>query len=163
MAMHIVLHEPQIPQNTGSIGRTCMALGARLHLIEPLGFEITNTRLKRAGLDYWHELSVEIHGSWEEFVSAHPNLPLWFFTTKAAQSYDKGTFEANAALVFGKETAGLPDRLIRENAQRSLRIPILPRARSLNLSVAVGVAAFEAARQNDFIHLAAEDPAHRLF
>ncbi len=163
MHLHIVLYEPEIPQNTGTIGRTCMALGASLHLIEPLGFEITNSRLKRAGLDYWHELDVQRYSCWENFIAKNPDLPLWFFTTKAKKNHSQGTFEENAALVFGKETAGLPEGLIKANPERSLRIPILPRARSLNLAVSVGIAAFEAARQNNFAHLASQDPEHRIF
>ena len=163
MELHVVLHEPEIPQNTGSIGRTCMAAGARLHLIRPLGFSLDDRYLKRAGLDYWHELDVEIHDSWEHFLKKYPDAPLWFYTTKAAKRHDEGRFGDRAFLVFGKETAGLPDSLLSPVPERCLRIPILSRARSLNLSVAVGVASFEALRQNGFESLSESDPEHRLF
>ncbi len=163
MELHIVLHEPVIPQNTGSIGRTCMAIGAKLHLIKPLGFEIDDTKLKRAGLDYWHELDVEYHDNWDTFVKAHPNAPLWFFTTKGTKRHDQGNYGSRSYLVFGKETAGLPDSLLASMPDRCLRIPLLSRARSLNISVAVGVAAFEALRQNGFENLSATDPEERLF
>lgn len=162
MELHIVLHEPRIPHNTGSIGRTCMALGARLHLIEPLGFSLDDKYLRRAGLDYWNDLAVEIHRNWSEFLCAYPNASLWYFTTKATLSYDTVQYENPTFLLFGKETAGLPDEILKEHPERSLRIPILPRARSLNLSVAVGVAAFEAIRQTDFESLARSDPQNRL-
>jgi len=163
MELHIVLHEPEIPQNTGSIGRTCMALGARLHLIEPLGYVIDDTRLKRAGLDYWKELDVEIHSDWNGFRAAYPDAPLWYFTTKARKRHDEADYGSRAFLVFGKETAGLPDSMLASSPDRCVRIPILERARSLNLSVAVGVAAFEAMRQVGFQGLSEADPAGRLF
>lgn len=154
MELHIVLHEPEIPQNTGSIGRTCMAIGARLHLVEPLGFSLDNKYLKRAGLDYWHELDLEIHPDWSAFRSAYPNAPLWFFTTKAGKSCSDADWEQNPFLVFGKETAGLPLALLQQQPERCLRIPMLPRARSLNLSVAAGIAAYEAMRHYGFPKLA---------
>ena len=163
MELHIVLHEPEIPQNTGSIGRTCMATGATLHLIRPLGFEIDDTKLKRAGLDYWHELDVEYHDDWEAFIAAYPDAPLWFYTTKARRRHDQGDFGDRTFLVFGKETAGLPNSLLETAPERCLRIPLLTRARSLNISVAVGVAAFEVLRQNGFDKLAEADPEGRLF
>lgn len=163
MELHIVLHEPEIPQNTGSIGRTCMASGARLHLIRPLGFKIDDTKLKRAGLDYWYELDVEIHDDWEAFTTAYPDAPLWFFTTKARRSHDQAEFGDRAFLVFGKETAGLPDSLLETAPECCLRIPLLSRARSLNLSVATGIAAYEALRQTGFEGLSEIDPEGRLF
>ncbi len=162
MDLHIVLHEPEIPQNTGSIGRTCMAIGATLHLIRPLGFLIDDTKLKRAGLDYWHELNVEIHDDWPSFIASHPDAHPWFFTTKAGRRHDQASFEERSYLVFGKETAGLPEGLLREAPDRCLRIPLMSRARSLNLSVAVGIAAFEALRQNGFTGLSDIDPEDRL-
>ncbi len=163
MEIHIVLHEPEIPQNTGSIGRTCMAVGARLHLIKPLGFSLDNKYLKRAGLDYWHELDVEIHDDWDSFTTNYPDASLWFFTTKAPRRHDEVNFENRVFLVFGKETAGLPDKLLMTAPERCVRIPLLSKARSLNLSVAVAVAAFEALRQNGFTGLSESDPEGRLF
>jgi len=163
MELHIVLLEPEIPQNTGSIGRTCMAIGARLHLIKPLGFSLDDRYLKRAGLDYWHELDVEIHESWDAFTSAYPDAPLWYFTTKASRRHDGVKYGEHVFLVFGKETAGIPDELLKESPERCLRIPLLSKARSLNLSVAVGVAAFEALRQGGFAGLCESDPEGRLF
>ena len=162
MDLHIVLHEPEIPQNTGSIGRTCMAVGATLHLIRPLGFVIDDAKLKRAGLDYWHELDVEIHDDWPAFLEAHPDARPWFFTTKADRRHDEAVYGKKAYLVFGRETAGLPDHLLRGTPERLLRIPIVSRARSLNISVAVGIAAFEALRQDGFAGLSSEDPDGRL-
>jgi tRNA (cytidine/uridine-2'-O-)-methyltransferase len=162
MELHIVLYEPEIPQNTGSIGRTCMAVGATLHLIRPLGFVLDDTKLKRAGLDYWQELDVEIHDDWQAFRTAHPDARPWFFSTKAERRHDQAVYGGKAYLVFGKETAGLPDDLLRDAPERRLRIPIMARARSLNLSVAVGIAAFEALRQDGFRDLAENDPEGRL-
>ena len=163
MELHIVLHQPEIPQNTGSIGRTCMATGARLHLIRPLGFVIDDTKLKRAGLDYWKELDVEIHDGWSAFRAAYPEAPLWYFTTKARRRHDEVAYGERAFLVFGRETAGLPNELLEDCPDCCLRIPIIAKARSLNLSVAVGVAAFEALRQSGFDDLSTVDPKGRLF
>lgn len=167
MDLHIVLVEPEIPQNTGSIGRTCMAVGARLHLIRPLGFSLDDRYLKRAGLDYWDRLDLEIHPDWNAFLSARPEAagseaPIWFYTAKAARRFDEASFTNQAYLVFGKETAGLPEELLRSAPERCLRIPLIPGARSLNLSVAVGTAAYEALRQNGYEGLAASDPRERL-
>jgi len=162
MELHIVLIEPEIPQNTGSIGRTCMAIDARLHLIKPLGFSLEDKYLKRAGLDYWQDLDVEIHEDWDTFTTAYPDAPLWYFTTKASRRHDEAAFGGTVFLVFGKETAGIPDKLLKESPARCLRIPLLGKARSLNLSVAVGVAAFEALRQNGFTGLSESDPEGRL-
>jgi tRNA (cytidine/uridine-2'-O-)-methyltransferase len=140
-----------------------MALGAKLHLIEPLGYVIDDTRLKRAGLDYWKDLDVEIHSDWDAFCAAYPDAPLWYFTTKARMRHDEADYGNRTFLVFGKETAGLPDDLLASSPDRCVRIPILERARSLNISVAVGVAAFEAMRQGGFKGLSEADPAGRLF
>ena len=163
MELHIVLHEPEIPQNTGSIGRTCMAVGARLHLIRPLGYSLDDRYLKRAGLDYWQHLDVDIHDDWKAFLTIHPEAPLWFFTTKAAHRHDEAEYGERAFLVFGKETAGLPDGLLEASREKCVRIPLLVRARSLNISVAVGVAAYEALRQDSFKGLSEVDPEGRLF
>ncbi|RKX74027.1 MAG: tRNA (uridine(34)/cytosine(34)/5-carboxymethylaminomethyluridine(34)-2'-O)-methyltransferase TrmL [Spirochaetes bacterium] len=163
MELHIVLLEPEIPQNTGSIGRTCMAIAARLHLIKPLGFSLEDKYLKRAGLDYWKDLDVEIHESWYAFTTAYPDAPLWYFTTKASRRHDEVKYGERVFLVFGKETAGIPDMLLKKAVENCVRIPLLERARSLNLSVAVGVAAFEALRQGRFAGLSESDPEGRLF
>lgn len=163
MELHIVLHEPEIPQNTGSIGRTCMAIGARLHLIRPLGYSLDDKYLKRAGLDYWQHLDVEIHDDWKAFCSAYPDAPLWFYTTKAIRRHDEAKYGERAFLIFGKETAGLPDSLLEDLPEQCVRIPLIEKARSLNISVAVGVAAYEALRQNDFSGLSTADPEERLF
>ncbi len=163
MELHIVLHEPEIPQNTGSIGRSCVAMGARLHLIRPLGYSLDDKYLKRAGLDYWQHLDVEIHDNWEAFLAAYPDAPLWFFTTKAMHRHDEAEYGSRVFLVFGKETAGLPDSLLKDVPERCVRIPIMEQARSLNISVAVGVAAYEALRQENFKGLSAVDPESRLF
>lgn len=162
MELHIVLHQPEIPQNTGSIGRTCMAVGASLHLIHPLGFSIDDKLLRRAGLDYWHRLRPSIYEDWESFLSANKNPSLWCLTTKASQSYDEAQFKNPIYLVFGKETSGLPLSILGRIPEKCLRIPMLKEARSINLSVAVGIVAFEALRQHNFPNLHKEDPKNRL-
>lgn len=163
MELHIVLHEPEIPQNTGSIGRTCMAVGARLHLIRPLGYSLDDRYLKRAGLDYWQHLDVEIHDDWNAFLGAYPGAELWFFTTKAARRHDEVKYGEEAFLVFGKETAGLPDSLLEAAPNKCIRLPLLEQARSLNISVAVGIGVYEALRQDNFQGLSEIDPEGRLF
>ncbi len=154
--MHIVLLEPEIPQNTGNIARTCAATGAELHLIEPLGFEISDRYLKRAGLDYWHMMSLHVYPSWHDFMAVHPDVRLWFFTTKAPRDYAQAAYEPDDFLVFGRETRGLPEDLLAENYARCLRIPMRAEARSLNLSNSVAVALYEALRQRAFLGLAGE-------
>jgi tRNA (cytidine/uridine-2'-O-)-methyltransferase len=162
MKLNIVLYEPEIPQNTGSIGRTCMAVGAALHLIRPLGYSLEDRYLKRAGLDYWNELDVTVYDSWNHFRSSLPDAPLWFFTAKAPRRHDDVRYGENAFLVFGRESVGLPDHLLSQSPEHCLRIPMLPQARSLNISVAVGIAAFEALRQENFCSLSVSDPMERL-
>ena len=163
MELHIVLHEPEIPQNTGSIGRTCMALNAKLHLIQPLGFSLEDKYLKRSGMDYWKDLAVQCHSSWYDFLGMYPDIPLWFFTTKAKKRMDEVQYGRTTFLVFGKETAGLPEDLLLSQPERCVRIPMLSQVRSLNLAVTVGIAAYEAHRQNQFKKLAYSDPDKRLF
>ena len=148
--LHVVLVEPEIPQNTGSIARTCAAVGAPLHLIKPLGFSLEDRYLKRAGLDYWHLVEVSVHESLEEFLGAVEGADLRFITKKAAQAYDRIDFSGETYLVFGKETAGLPEALLRQYPDRCYRIPMRSGARSLNLASAVTVVAYEACRQNGF-------------
>lgn len=150
MKLNVVLHEPEIPQNTGNIARTCAAVGARLHLIRPLGFETSNRRLKRAGLDYWHLLDVSFYADLQEFLARHGGSQLVFLSTKAGLPYHEVRYEQECFLLFGKETAGLPEELLRANLHRSARIPIRTEARSLNLSNAVAIVVFEALRQQDF-------------
>lgn len=147
--LHIVLIEPQIPQNTGNISRTCAVTGAHLHLVEPLGFEITDAKLKRAGLDYWHLLNIHRYSSTEEFFAKN-NGPFFFFTTKAKKIYTQVQYPPNAYLVFGREDAGLPEELLVKNRESCVRLPMISDARSLNLSNTAAVAAYEVLRQWGF-------------
>ena len=148
--MHIVLVNPEIPQNTGNIARTCAATGARLHLIKPLGFELSDKYLKRAGLDYWHMMTYEVHDSWEDFLNACPGANLHYATTKAPRDYASVTYGPEDFLVFGRETKGLPEELLAANYERCVRIPMMPDARSLNLSNSVAILLYEALRQQGF-------------
>lgn len=150
MGLHIVLLEPEIPQNTGNIARTCAALGAALHLVHPLGFTIDDRQLKRAGLDYWHLLDIRHHASIEEFFRLHGEEPLWFFSTKARHTYADIHFGETAFLVFGKETAGIDESILIQYPDQCVRIPMRSNARSLNLSNSVAIGAFEYARQHQF-------------
>ena len=150
-ALHIVLVEPQIPPNTGNVARLCAATGCALHLVRPLGFSIDDRELKRAGLDYWDALHVVVHESLDAFLATTAPERRWLLTTRATESYWAGTYAAGDYLVFGKETAGLPDALVRSGRERTLRIPMRPNAvRSLNLSTAVGIVAYEALAQIGF-------------
>ena len=153
--VHIVLVEPEIPQNTGNISRTCAATGSKLHLIRPLGFEITESRVRRAGLDYWPLLQLEIHDSLDDLFKAYPEAAgdLWLATTKAPRTYAEAEFRDNCWLFFGKETAGLPEWFRMEHYGRCIRIPMRAEARSLNLSNSVAIVLYEALRQHDFKHL----------
>jgi len=150
--VHIVLVEPQIPQNTGNIARTCAATGVALHLVGPMGFTVTDAKLKRAGLDYWNMLDITNYSSLEEFFEKN-NGPYYYFTTKAPLRYSDVTYPSDAYLVFGREDAGLPEELLFQNQQYCVRLPMKPDARSLNLSNAVAIAVYEVLRQNDFIGL----------
>ena len=143
----IVLVEPEIPQNTGNIGRTCVALGAKLWLVEPLGFELSDKYLRRAGLDYWQHLDFEIIESLDAMLERFSGRRMWFFSKKASRLYTDADYDADDLLVFGKETKGLPTFVIETHSQRTLRIPIAPEARSLNLATAVAICGFEALRQ----------------
>lgn len=146
---HVVLYEPEIPQNTGSIGRTCVATAAKLWLIKPLGFSMEERMLRRAGLDYWPHLEWEIAENWDDALRRLPDRRPWYFSKKATQLYTDVTFERGDVLVFGCETQGLPDAMIEANLDRCLRIPIRGQVRSLNLSNAVAVTLFEALRQTN--------------
>ena len=146
---NIVLVHPQIPPNTGNIGRLCVNLGARLHLIKPLGFDIGEKAVRRAGLDYWKELDLTVWESLEEFVQAHPIAEGFHLaTTKTERPYWEAEYQPGDWLIFGSETTGLPAELLREHPDRCLTIPMGPQGRSLNLSVAVGIVAYEGVRQN---------------
>ncbi|MBQ2940602.1 MAG: tRNA (uridine(34)/cytosine(34)/5-carboxymethylaminomethyluridine(34)-2'-O)-methyltransferase TrmL [Clostridia bacterium] len=162
---NIVLIEPEIPQNTGNIARTCAATGAALHLVRPLGFEIDDKKLKRAGLDYWHLLNITYHDSLEAFLEYARGKRLFFATTKAKKVYSDITYEDGDFLVFGKETRGLPETLIWDNPESSVRIPMIDEARSLNLSNSVAIMIYEALRQTGFSDLKEkgmlmDDPDH---
>jgi len=148
--IHIVLVEPEIPQNTGNISRTCAVVGAQLHLIEPLGFSIDEKHVKRAGLDYWDKLQLFTYPSLSDFFEKHPGGKFWYFSTKAAKRHTDVVYEDDVYLFFGKETKGLPEDLIYGNPDRAVRIPMRDELRSLNLSNSVAVAVYEVLRQRDF-------------
>ena len=148
--MNIVLLEPEIPQNTGNISRTCAATGATLHLIKPLGFSLDEKSLKRAGLDYWDKLVLKVWENWEDFISHNEGANLWFASTKSAKCYTDVTYGKDDYLVFGKETRGLPEPLLKANYDRCVRIPMRPTLRSLNLSNSVAIVLYEALRQQSF-------------
>ena len=154
--MHIVLVEPEIPQNTGNIARTCAATGAMLHLIEPLGFSLDDRYLKRAGLDYWHMMRLTRHPSWQAFEAEYPGATMHFATTKAPRDYAGVRYGADDFLVFGRETKGLPEELLAKRYDRCVRIPMREGARSLNLANSVAVVLYEALRQQDFPNLVGE-------
>ena len=152
MALNIVLHEPEIPSNTGNIGRTCAAVGAKLHLIEPLGFHLSERNLKRAGMDYWDRLDVTRYSSYDDFLKRNPGVEqtLYFATTKGRVLYSDMQYEPDCFLMFGKESGGIPEEILKKHPDRCVRIPMLDGERSLNLSNSVAVLLFEALRQNRF-------------
>lgn len=145
--LHVVLVEPEIPPNTGNIGRLCLAADAHLHLVKPLGFSIDDKALRRAGLDYWHEVRVTTWDSFEQLRSAHAEARFWFLTTKSQRAYWDVEFRDGDFLVFGRETKGLPEPLLAANAEHTLTIPMAPKTRSLNLATAAGIVLYEAVRQ----------------
>ena len=151
--INIVLHQPEIPQNTGNIGRSCVATGAVLHLIEPLGFDISASAVKRAGLDYWNLVEVKTYKSLEAFFKENDVKQMRLFTTKAPGAYSDVDYEDGCYLFFGKETKGLPESFLEQHYEDCVRIPMREEARSLNLSNSVAVAVFEALRQQNFPHL----------
>ncbi|MBR6744359.1 MAG: tRNA (cytidine(34)-2'-O)-methyltransferase [Clostridia bacterium] len=153
--INIVLVEPEIPQNTGNIARTCSATGAALHLVYPMGFVIDDRKLKRAGLDYWNTLEIYMYDSLADFMEKHGNDNLWFYTTKASKLYTEARTDENGEiyLVFGKETRGLPEELTSAHFDRSVRIPMLSDKRSLNLSNSAAIAVYEILRQTEFAGL----------
>ena len=145
--LHIVLYEPEIPHNAGAVGRTCVAVGAKLWLVRPLGFRVDDRQLRRAGLDYWRHLAWEVLDDWDAVLQRLPRQSFWLFSKTAARSYTEVRYQPGDVLVFGSESQGLPQRVLAADRDRCLRVPMRPEARSLNLSVTVGVVAFEAQRQ----------------
>lgn len=162
MALNIVLHEPEIPQNTGNIGRTCVAAGIRLHLIEPLGFFLNEKSLKRAGMDYWQDVDVSTYVNYEEFLEKNPNAKIYYATTKARMLYSEVSYEPDCYLMFGKESRGIPEEILKEHPDTCIRIPMLGEARSLNLSNAAAIVAYEALRQKQFRGMKLEGELHYL-
>ncbi|MBP9996296.1 MAG: tRNA (uridine(34)/cytosine(34)/5-carboxymethylaminomethyluridine(34)-2'-O)-methyltransferase TrmL [Lachnospiraceae bacterium] len=164
--MNIVLHQPEIPANTGNIGRTCVATGSTLHLIEPLGFRLDEKSIKRAGMDYWSKLDVRRYVNYDEFLETirkeNPNAKIWMATTKATQSYSDVNFSDDDYIMFGKESAGIPEEILVENKETCIRIPMLPDIRSLNLSNSVAIVLYEALRQDNFESMQIEGHLHRL-
>ena len=154
--LNIVLVEPEIPMNTGNIARTCAATCSRLHLVKPLGFDISDKAVKRAGLDYWHMVDVRVYEDLEDLFRKNNITDLWLATTKAPRDYSKAVFTRDSWLFFGKETAGLPQWFRQAHADRCIRIPMRPDARSLNLANSVAVVTYEALRQLDFPGLTGE-------
>jgi len=151
--INVVLYCPEIPQNTGNISRTCAVTGAALHIIKPTGFEISDRTLKRAGLDYWDKLDVSYYESFEDFIDKHPNAELFYFSAKGAVCYTDIEYPDGAFLVFGRESVGLPEELVRENIDRAVRIPMRSTLRCLNLSNSVAIAVYEVLRQGEFSEL----------
>ncbi len=160
--MHIILHQPEIPANTGNIGRTCVATGTSLHLIEPLGFHLDERSIKRAGMDYWEQLDVTRYINYREFLEKHPGAKIWMATTKAKKVYTEAAFGADDFIMFGKESGGIPEEILVEHVENCIRIPMLDRIRSLNLSNAVAIVLYEALRQNGFEKMQKEGELHRL-
>lgn len=159
---NIVLVEPEIPQNTGNIARTCAATGCALHLIRPLGFEVSDKYLKRAGLDYWNDVKISYYDSFDELKQKFPNAGFYYFTTKALNKYCDAVLREGDFLVFGKETKGLPEQLLKDNREYCLRIPMIGETRSLNLSNSVAIAVYEGLRQRSFAGFKTEGELHTL-
>ena len=150
MALNIVLFEPEIPANTGNIGRTCVATGTRLHLIEPLGFRLNEKSIKRAGMDYWEHLDITRYINFEDFLEKNPGAKIYMATTKGQHVYTEVNYEPDCYIMFGKESAGIPEEILVKNPDTCIRIPMLSEIRSLNLSNSVAVVLYEALRQNHF-------------
>ena len=154
--LNIVLVEPEIPQNTGNIGRTCVATGTKLHLIEPLGFLLNEKALKRAGMDYWKDLDVSTYVDYEDFLEKNPGAKIYMATTKGPNLYTEAHFESDCYIMFGKESAGIPEEILHENKENAIRIPMNTGIRSLNLSNSVAIVLYEALRQQNFAHMQLE-------
>ena len=151
--LNIVLHEPEMPANTGNIGRTCVAAGARLHLIEPLGFSINDKMVKRAGLDYCDKLDVTVYDDFNDFCERNPGAKIYMATTKAHKTYTEVSYEPDCYIMFGKESAGIPEEILVDHEDTCVRIPMIGDIRSLNLSNSVAIVLYEALRQNNFDHM----------
>ena len=160
--MNIILHQPEIPANTGNIGRTCVATGTKLHLIEPLGFRIDEKQIKRAGMDYWDKLDYTRYINYEDFLLKNPGAKIWYATTKAEKTYTDVSYSENDFIMFGKESAGIPEEILVENRESCIRIPMLPDIRSLNLSNSAAIVLYEALRQTGFKDLESKGELHRL-
>lgn len=160
--MNIVLHEPEIPANTGNIGRTCVATGTALHLIRPLGFDISDKAVRRAGMDYWKDLELYVYEDFNDFVSKNPNARIYMATTKAKKAYTEVIYEENDFIMFGKESAGIPEEILIKYEDTSVRIPMIGAIRSLNLSNSVAIMLYEALRQQDFEGMKLKGDLHRL-
>ena len=160
--LNIVLLEPEIPANTGNIGRTCVAAGTRLHLIEPLGFKLSEKALRRAGMDYWKDLDVTTYIDYQDFLDKNPGAKIYMATTKAQKTYTEVSYEPDCYIMFGKESAGIPEEILVENEENCVRIPMIGDIRSLNLGNSVAVILYEALRQNGFAGMNLEGHLHRL-
>ena len=160
--LNIVLFEPEIPQNTGNLGRTCVATNTRLHLIEPLGFRLDEKSLRRAGMDYWKDLDVTTYIDFDEFMEKNPDAKIYMATTKAPNVYSEVNFEPDCYIMFGKESAGIPEEILVHHKENSIRIPMVGDIRSLNLSNSVAIVLYEALRQNNFTGMTKEGHLHRL-
>ena len=160
--LNIVLYEPEIPSNTGNIGRTCVATGTRLHLIEPLGFRLNEKAIRRAGMDYWSDLDVTTYVNYEEFLEKNPGAKIYMATTKSRQTYTEVSYEPDCYIMFGKESAGIPEEILVHHPDTCVRIPMIGETRSLNLSNSVAIVLYEALRQNNFDHMKLEGDLHRL-
>lgn len=160
--LNIVLLEPEIPANTGNIGRTCVATDTKLHLIEPLGFSLSEKALKRAGMDYWKDLDVTTYLDYEDFLEKNPNAKIYYATTKALKTYTDVQYEEDCYIMFGKESAGIPEEILVEHKENCVRIPMCGDIRSLNLSNSVAIVLYEALRQNGFEKMNMEGHLHRL-
>ena len=160
--LNIILHEPEIPGNTGNIGRTCVATGTRLHLIEPLGFQLNDKTVKRAGMDYWDQLDVTRYDDWNDFLERNPGAKIYYATTKGKHVYSDVSFEPDCFIMFGKESAGIPEEILVEHEETCIRIPMLPEIRSLNLSNSVAIVLYEALRQQGFESMQRDGELHRL-
>lgn len=160
--LNIVLFEPEIPANTGNIGRTCVATGTRLHLIEPLGFRLNEKAIKRSGMDYWDDLDVTTYVNYEDFLERNPGAKIYMATTKSKQTYTEVSYEPDCYIMFGKESAGIPEEILVKHPDTCVRIPMIGETRSLNLSNSVAIVLYEALRQNNFDHMKLEGDLHRL-
>ena len=159
--MNVVLFEPEIPANTGNIGRTCVASGTRLHLIEPLGFKLNEKEIKRAGLDYWKDLDITLYDNYEDFLEKNPGAKIYMASTKAVKNYSDANYEPDCFIMFGKESAGIPEEILLTNKENTVRIPMIGDIRSLNLGNSVAIILYEAMRQNNFEGMRMEGQLHR--